>query len=63
MDMLLEDAFVVTMGTGAEPGGPGWSLLVRDGRIAAAGPGARSARRPGRTPPWSGWTARPCCPG
>ena len=38
MDMLLEDAFVVTMGTGAEPGGPGWSLLVRDGRIAAAGP-------------------------
>ncbi|HTT54031.1 MAG TPA: amidohydrolase [Streptosporangiaceae bacterium] len=49
MDMLLEDAFVVTMGAGAGPGGPGWSVLVRDGRVAAAGPAGqvRAAAGPG----------------
>jgi predicted amidohydrolase YtcJ len=52
MELLIEDAFVVTMAAGAAAGqdkGQRQSLLVRDGRIAAAGPAdqVRAAAAPG----------------
>ena len=52
MELLIEDAFVVTMAAGAAAGqgrGQRQSLLVRDGRIAAAGPAGqvRAAAGPG----------------
>ena len=43
MELVIEDAVVVTMGPG---GGTARAMLVRDGRIAAVGDPARSARRP-----------------
>ena len=46
MDLVIEDAFIVTMGPG---GGTARAMLVRDGRIAAAGDPAqvRAAAPPG----------------
>ncbi|HKA95806.1 MAG TPA: amidohydrolase [Streptosporangiaceae bacterium] len=45
MELIVEDAVVVTMGAGTGPG----CMLVRDGRIAAVGPAAevRAAASPG----------------
>ena len=63
MELLVEDADIITMAPGPASGGPARCLLVRDGRITAVGPaeqvrGAAGAcwrvvRRP----------RPPCCPG
>ena len=50
MELIVEDAVVITMAPGAEPEpGAGGALLIRDGRIAAAGPAqrVRAAAGPG----------------
>ena len=49
MELILEDAVVVTMAGGTAPAGPAGGMLIRDGRIAAVGPAAeiRAAASPG----------------
>jgi predicted amidohydrolase YtcJ len=49
MELILEDAVVVTMAAGGGRAGPAGGMLVRDGRIAAVGPAAevRAAASPG----------------
>jgi predicted amidohydrolase YtcJ len=49
MELILEDAVVVTMAGGTGPAGSPGGMLIRDGRIAAVGPAAavRAAASPG----------------
>ena len=77
MELLIEDADIITMAAGsdAEPGVAAGADRAGRGRGPAAAcwsgtagsrpsaqPG-RSAPRPGRTPRWCGWTGRRSSPG
>ena len=64
MELLVEDADIVTMAPG--PGAAterARCLLVRDGRIAAVGPAEQVRAAAGPDAQWSGWTGLRCCPG
>ena len=64
MELLVEDADIVTMapGSGTATDRPAACWSGMGGSRPSARPG-RSARPPDRTHRWCGWTGPPCCPG